>query len=70
MNNDIRKWFYYPIVIPVTCNGDGPAVVGEDAEHLTFDVWDQLCCSHGTYDNLLDAVNEAMRLERIRNEST
>lgn len=67
MDNDIRKWWYYPICMPITCDGDGPATVGEDAESLTYEVWDQECTSHGSFPYLLDAVNEAMRLERIRN---
>lgn len=67
MDNDIRKWWYYPIVMPVTVFGDGPATVGDDAHALTYEVWDQECTSHGSFQFLLDAVNEAMRLERIRN---
>ena len=59
---DVRKWFYYPIEMPVTAEGMGPATVGVDASKITYEVWDVLLNSHGSFDNLPDAINEAIRL--------
>lgn len=59
---DVRRWFYYPIEMPVTAEGMGPATVGDDADRITYEVWDVLLNSHSSHDNLPDAINEAMRL--------
>ena len=61
-STDVRKWFYYPIEMPVTEDGKGPATVGEDAAHIYYEVWDVLLNTHATFGNLPDAINEAMRL--------
>jgi hypothetical protein len=60
--DDVRKWFHYPIEMPVTEDGQGPATVGMDAEKITYEVWDQTLTTHASFDNLPDAINEAMRL--------
>lgn len=62
---DVRQWYYYPIEMPVTSNGDGPATVGIDAEKITYEVWDVLLNTHASFDNLPDAINEAMRLNAV-----
>jgi hypothetical protein len=62
MMSDVRKWFYYPIEMPITSDGQGPATVGVDAAAITYEVWDRLFNTHGSFDNLPDAINEAMRL--------
>jgi hypothetical protein len=59
---DVRKWLYYPIIMPITADGKGPATVGADAVEIVFEVWDQLYNTHASFDNLPDAINEAMRL--------
>lgn len=62
---DVRKWFHYPIIMPITEDGKGPATIGTDAHSVTFEVWDQLYNSHASFDNLPDAINEAMRLNAL-----
>lgn len=57
---DCREWWYYPVVMPLV-GGNGPASVLE-AEEITYEVWDKLLNTHGSYDNLYCAINEAMRL--------
>lgn len=60
--NDVRKWFHYPIEMPLTADGQGPATIGKDAAKMTYEVWDQHTDSHGSFEILPDAINEAMRL--------
>lgn len=60
--DDVRTWFHYPIMVPITAGGEGPATVGVDAAEIEFQVWDQLYNAHASFDNLPDAINEAMRL--------
>ena len=60
--NDVRTWPYYPIEMPSTKDGQGPATVGVDADKIEYEVWDHLCNSNGSYEYLPDAINEAMRL--------
>lgn len=59
---DVRRWDYYPIEMPLTADGKGPATVGVDAARIAYEVWDRDLLSHASYDNLPDAINEAMRL--------
>ena len=67
--SDVRKWFYYPIEMPLTCDGQGPATVGVDAASISYEVWDILLNTHSSHDNLPDAINEAMRLNALLNEN-
>ena len=60
--SNIRRAFYYAIEMPVTKDGQGPATVGVDAEQITYEVWDQLLASHGSHNNLPDAINQANAL--------
>jgi hypothetical protein len=62
LSRNCRDWFYFPIEMPVTNAGWGPATVGLDADKITYCVWDKLFNEHGSFDNLYDAINEAMRL--------
>ena len=59
---NVRQWHYYPIEMPVTAGGDGPATVGDDAARMTYEVWDWTFNSHGSFDNLPDAINCAMNM--------
>lgn len=59
-------WFYYPMILPVTEDGDGPAIIGDDAAKLVYEVWDQELTSHGSFDTLYQAINKAMELEAKR----
>lgn len=60
---DCRKWDCYPIEMPLTKDGHGPAIPGGDEiSRITYEVWDRTLESHASFDNLPDAINEAMRL--------
>lgn len=52
---DPRMRMYYPIVIPVNKDGQGPCDLSEIAE-LTWEVWDQFLVSFGSYSYLQDAI--------------
>ena len=62
---DVRKWFYFPIEMPLTADGQGPATVGVDAATISYEVWDVLLNTHSSHNNLPDAINEAMRLNAL-----
>ena len=64
MKLDCRQWFYYPILMPINEEGQGPAVVGKDATKITFEVWDMALQTHSSHTNLPDAINEAIRLNK------
>lgn len=67
LDPDMRKWFYYPIVMPINKEGHGPASEESgDIWKIKWEVWDQETITHGSYDYLFEAVNEAMRLELER----
>jgi hypothetical protein len=61
---DTRLWPFYPIEMPLNKFQMGPATVGIDAATITYEVWDRDHTSHGSFDNLPDAINAAMRLSR------
>ena len=58
-----RSWPFYPIIMPLNEDGLGPSDFGDTAKN-TWEVWDHFCNSHGSFDNLPDAINEAMRLTK------
>lgn len=60
----VRSWYYYPIMMPVDSNGNGPCDV-KDAIEITFEVWDRLLNTHGTFNNLPDAIDYAMTLNDL-----
>lgn len=62
---DVRQWWHYPIEFPIDADGNGPAKVGVDAVKITYEVWDVLLNTHASFDNLPDAINEAMRLNAL-----
>jgi hypothetical protein len=62
--DDVRKWRHYPIMMPRAPSGHGPASI-EDATSITFEVWDQELHTHASFDNLPDAINEAIRLNSL-----
>ena len=65
-----RKWDFYPIEMPLTKEGQGPAIPGRDEiASITYEVWDRLLNTHASFGNLPDAINEAMRLSRIALEN-
>lgn len=66
---NVREWPFYPIEMPLDAYGQGPAKVGEDAARITYEVWDGVYDSHGSFDVLSDAINEAMRLSLAARDS-
>jgi hypothetical protein len=56
----VQDWWHFPIEMPLDANGDGPATVGVDAVKITYEVWDRLLVTHGSFDNLPDAIDAAM----------
>ena len=64
---DVRKWSHYPIVMPLTAEGNGPASEEKgEVRKITWEVWSQdLSESHGPFEFLPDAINEAMRLSHL-----
>lgn len=57
-----NQWWYKPIEIPLTEDGDGPATVGVDATKVIYEVWDPFCNTHFACENLLESICEAQRL--------
>jgi hypothetical protein len=64
ISNDVRQWAYYPIIMPLTSEGNGPASVENgEVRELSWEVWSRdLSESFGPFDNLCDAINESIRL--------
>jgi hypothetical protein len=59
---DCRKWWHYPIEMPLTPEGQGPAILGKDRiGSITYEVWDQNFKTWASFGNLPDAINDAMR---------
>lgn len=63
--SDVRQWWHFPIEMPLTDDGNGPALVGSDAVKISYEVWDRENVSYGSYDYLSDAINESMRLNSL-----
>lgn len=59
---DVRQWPFYPIQMPFNADGKGPATIGVDAADIAYEVWDIEFNTHASFNNLPDAINEAMRL--------
>jgi len=55
-----RDWPFYVIEMPITKDHEGPAKIGVDAVSICYEVWDKLYRTHGSHDNLPDAINEAI----------
>ncbi len=64
--DDVHKWYYYPIPMPVSASGMGPATIGDDATSMTYEVWDQVFNTHGSFEFLVDAINHAIKLNLQR----
>ena len=60
---NVRHRMYFPIIMPINADGQGPVEIDEATE-ITFEVWDQVYCSHGSHKFLLDAVQQAEDLNR------
>ena len=58
-----RNRFYFVIIMPLNVDGHGPASEERgEVRKITWEVWDQEMTSHGSYDYLPDAIDEAERL--------
>jgi len=56
-----RNRWYFVIVMPLDKNGYGPS--SDKACHkITWEVWDQVCDTFGSYDYLSDAIDRAEEL--------
>ena len=60
---DIKTWYYYPIPMPLDEQGKGPVDI-KNAHTVTYEVWDQVFDSYGTYKHLPEAVQRAIDLNR------
>lgn len=60
--SDPRRWWYYPIVMPLK-DGLGPAS-DEECDEITWEVWDQVCNSYGSFKCLPDALKMAIELNK------
>ena len=57
-----RKWTHYPIEMPVTKDGTGPARIGDDADAMTYEVWDAVTfAASSSHDKLSDAIEAWLR---------
>lgn len=57
-----REWSYYPIEMPVSSDGNGPATVGVDATSITYEVWESATLKTiSSHENLPDAIAAALR---------
>jgi len=54
---DVRKRWFFIIVIPITKDGKGPADLYA-ADKLTWEVWNREMVAQATFDNLPDAIAE------------
>ena len=59
--NDVRKWPYYPIIIPLNEYGEGPVDIRE-AVKVSWEVWNRVCTNYGTYEYQGDAISKAIEL--------
>jgi len=58
-----RNRWYYVIVIPISIeHNDGPADTERMPTRLTWEVWDQVCDTYGSFDYLSDAIDHAEKL--------
>lgn len=62
---NVRERMYYPIVMPLDADGNGPASEESgEIRKLTWEVWDQYCDTFGSFTCLADAIQEAERLNK------
>lgn len=61
--DDPRTWPFYPIVMPLTKEGYGPASEGEIFK-ICWQVWDCHCNLFGQFDYLPDAISHAMKMNK------
>lgn len=59
-----RNRWYFPIVMPLK-NGIGPASE-KDCDEITWEVWDQVCDTYGSFKYLGDAIDKAEELNEQR----
>lgn len=62
-----RERWYFVIPMPVQPDGQGPAAL-KDAAEVLFEVWDQALATHGSFNNLPDAIDACEALNAARNE--
>jgi len=57
----VRNRWYYVIVMPLDEDGNGPAS-DQECHKITWEVWDQVCETYGSFDYLPDAIDHAEKL--------
>lgn len=57
-----RRWQYYPIEMPLTKDGQGPATLGDDAVSVSYEVWEAgTLRAVSSHECLPDAIEAALR---------
>lgn len=57
-----RAWTHYPIEMPITVDGLGPATIGKDAHCMTYEVWEaNTLRGISSHDKLPDAIEDWLR---------
>lgn len=59
--NDPTTWPFYPIVMPMTKDGQGPAT-GADIHTIYFEVWDKFCNAYVVGASQPAAIKAAMMM--------
>lgn len=69
LNRGCRNRWYYVIVMPLSVlHNDGPADTTKMHTKLTWEVWDQVCESYGSYEYLSEAIDRAEELNEAHLE--
>lgn len=63
MKRKARERFYFVIVMPLDADGRGPASEERgEVRQITWEVWDQECTVHGSFQYLADAIDKCEEL--------
>lgn len=60
--HDARSWPFYPIMMPLNKDGNGPEMDNKNVTEIKFEVWDMFCNTHGSHSNMPDAINHSTLL--------
>lgn len=64
--NTYGRRFFFPLVMPLDVDGRGPASIENgEARKLTWEVWDHVLNSYGSYDYLWQAIAEAEKMNQL-----
>lgn len=66
LTTSTRNRFYYPTVMPLDKDGNGPASEDRgEVRKLTWEVWDREHGTHGSFEHLPDAIDKANELNAV-----